>query len=232
MKVFKAFGRPFFWRYSRFDDLWYNLRNRLFRKYYLLDIRAMGRGDWYDCDFKIFHAVFQLLVNFVEEEKSHMTMWLSRETDETDPEVRAWLRATWFDRRWNRQAWKERLGMAYLRWEMTLDGPSIPEDEQSPGQAQSARQILALYKWYKWERPERDKTREAREFHGFERLDAAGNPTHEWRGEKDAYGTLMNTFSPEYNKYCDELHAIEAQHKQEDTEKAQLVVALRQGMWT
>lgn len=213
-----------------FKKLCRNWWNRLFSKYHLLDITAMTRGEWYDADYQMFHAVFQILVNYVEKELPALVKSAPEGTFE--PDRTAWLRASWLDKCLFRQDWKECLGLAYLSWAGDLDDPSLPEDEQSPQQAEEARKLMYLYEWYKWTRPQRDLLREAAEFDGFEHIDAQGNLTHEVWGARVENGIRMNAFSPEFREYLEVCRDIEQSHENEDTKKAQQLIALRSGMWT
>jgi len=62
----------------RIKDAYYYLRNRFFRKYYLIDTH-LSKGSWHDSDYKILHGMMSVLVDFVEKEQK-IVDWT------TDPE--------------------------------------------------------------------------------------------------------------------------------------------------
>lgn len=117
------------WYYSllrrKYRDVYYYIRNRFFRKYYLLDIKAMSRHEWWDSDYQIFHAVFQILVNYVENELG-------------DGGKNA-----------------EKLAMEHLEWESHLDDGMDIDYSKGETQASVAKKVRELYLWYKHERPTR-----------------------------------------------------------------------------
>jgi hypothetical protein len=216
----------------RFKDLYYEIRNRYFAKYYLLDIKAMPRGACWDCDSRLFHGVFQILVNYVEGEKAHLSKIFLTE-DEIDSELLAYAKASRWDRWRNRAHWNERLGMAHLRWEAALDDPNMGTEYINTRQAQDAREVLALYKWYKWEFPVLEKQLNEEEYTGGPcYVGPDDQPTNELRGEEYGSFIRMNALTPEYREWMrdhgDRLEAFE----EEITEKTCAVIRLRRGMWT
>lgn len=118
--------------------------NRFVDRTHLLPTR-LTPGEYYDVDTKLFHAMFEALVDFIEIEKAWMEvvfndeMWRER-------------KYPWWHRyrllRWTRQRRCPEAGLAYLAWEMSLTGP----DQK---QADAAAEQLALYNWWKFLRPTR-----------------------------------------------------------------------------
>jgi hypothetical protein len=227
----------------RLGDGYYHLRNRLFARYYLIDLKAMGRGEWRDTDYRLFEAVFQLLVDFVENECAHLSKICydsdSLHDPETHPAIREWHAVSRWNRWKNRQQWNERLGMAHLEWEATLDDPSRGEFERNYSQAEKGRKSLELYRWYKYERPKRVDPWEAYP-------EPEAHYVHEKTGEplpgkfknmmeseqtEDGYWKMRELTEP-YREYLDKGAKLEQDQYQEDTERAQQVLAIRQGLWT
>lgn len=233
----------------RLADAYSHVRNRFFAKYYLLDIKAIPRGQWRDSDYQLFHAVFQILVNFVENEKAHMERicydaeWAKDHPDETHPDAIAWHNASWWDRWKNRKRWNERLGLAYLEGEAQMDNPNSPHyHEHCERQAEKARQVIALYKWYKYERPARIDPYDA--FPAPARAyvhEKTGDPVvgdgidimlYDPENEPSLAGRTMRQPTPEYSEYLKKGWELQEQYEEEDTAKAQQVLAIRRGLWT
>lgn len=216
------------------QDIYYEIRNRFFAKYYLLDIKAMPRGAWWDCDKRLFHGVFQILVNYVEQEKS-TTYWWDINAADCPPTIREWHLTPRWKRWWNRAEWNARLGVANLEDEGTMDDPNSPHyHEHCEGQAENARQTLALYLWYTVERPKRPEPFGAHNKPEYAHVDPFGNKTNEWfdPSTTDEHSALMNEFTEEYGEYLDKGGALSEQYEEEDTRKAQEVLAIRRSLWT
>lgn len=104
------------------------LKNRYVTKTHLLSTN-LTPGTWYDLDTRLLYGCFTSLVDFVEEEKVHMWRFMSKNER---PKFSS----------------KEEAGIAYIDWEISLG-------DESPSQAQSAKEIKELYLWWKHERPNR-----------------------------------------------------------------------------
>lgn len=55
------------WRYSWAYNLYYKTRNRLFKKYYLIDTR-LPRTEWYDTECKMLYGNMALMMDYIEGE--------------------------------------------------------------------------------------------------------------------------------------------------------------------
>lgn len=239
------------WQYSKVRDAYYYIRNRFFRKYYLIDIKAMTRHQWYDLDYRIFHVVFQILVDYVEGELGHdgkRSMDYEREKfangDWVHPNYVAYMRTPWTAKILKRKEWAEQLGLAHLDWEISLSDPTSKEYEcwvnddgtETPTcvmQSDKAKKVKDLYLWYKYERPKR-----------MDPWDAFSEPEilttgRWWKEVKLPNGNTRLSDehrSPEEHaelmKYYDQIHNLEQQYEDEDTEKAQQILAIRQFLWT
>jgi len=121
----------------------YYIKNRFFDKIHYLPTR-LEPGRHYDVDTRLLHGLFETLIDFVEVEKAHMHLWL-----EEKPQP---LRYRFPLLRWTSIRSRE-LGMKYLAWETTLDKPDLEPEQRCDGQAEVAREIIALYTWWKDVRP-------------------------------------------------------------------------------
>jgi|SRR6185437_939759 len=220
--------------------IYYNIRNRLFKKYYLIDIKAMPRGDWWDTDYRMFHGMFQLLVDYVEGECSHLSKYGSKyvtEKLEKDEDVHRFIVAYYQSPKWFRwiekERWNRLLGQAHLEWEISLDRPDLPENERNPSQAKSARKILELYKWYKDIYPNRIDPCDAFPEPVYKHLDNNGNPTDKMFEEKQQDGFYrMNNFSDEAHEYYNKVEKLEDQYYEEEQQKLKELIDIRNCLWT
>jgi len=112
------------------------------------------------------------------------------------------------------------LGVAYFEWAATLDNPALPPHEQSPDQARSAREVLALYTWWTLLRPAREEaTRTTYSYQGFE------------------LGSLDSSFdvnAPDYVSYMaamDKINDMEEIWEQEDTDMLIRLIKIRKSLW-
>lgn len=130
----------------RFRNAKYYILHRWVWRSHLYPIRDIEKGEYYDIDEKLFLTVFSMLVDYVEIEVAQLAKISA--TDYSHPDIVAYTRATWTDRWINRDKWNERLGLAHLEWEMTLES-------KFSNQALAAKEIRELYLWYKHIRPKR-----------------------------------------------------------------------------
>jgi len=106
----------------------YNTVHNIFISKSHLIVTGLTPGDWHDCDSRIRHGLFTLLVDFVEHEKAHMhrNAYFNDEVAKSDRED----------------------GIALLDWEIGLG-------EESPQQSIDAKEIKEIYIWIKDVRPAR-----------------------------------------------------------------------------
>ena len=144
------------WRFftKPFTDLRYAIRVRIFDKYHI--IKTGLPPGYIDGDTRIMHGLFNLLIDFVEVERALMYVIFSAEAQQRHKHP--W----WSVGRTRFKAFRDpAAGLAHLKWEMTLDSPSLPAHEQSPSQAASAREIWEMYHWWKFARPARPDPNDA-----------------------------------------------------------------------
>lgn len=135
-----------YWPYDRYCDVRHYLYNGFVTKPHYLKT-GFKFGRYYEIDDRMLYGMFETLVDFIEIEKAHMGSWNHPEYKSINP--------------W----WKEwrcpEAGLAHLDWEISLEKPQKDEDgkeipfSDSPRQAESAKEQLALYNWWKYTRPNR-----------------------------------------------------------------------------
>lgn len=119
----------------KWDAIITYIRFGFFEKHYLIDTKLSK--DYHDCDTRLLHGMFSLLVDFVEIEK-------------------AWMQAILCEK-YKRPWWKlvsrfrdRELGLKYLDWEITLIN-----SEYDDLQGINAKIIKELYLWWVDSRPNR-----------------------------------------------------------------------------
>jgi len=120
----------------RYENAISKLKSKYIRKHNLIKINSLKDDEWYDTDTRMMHGMFQLLVDFVELEKSHMQIMLFE-----DNPPRYMRKAKY------RSA---EMGINYLDWEISLS-----KEEGELNQSKNAKQIKELFVWWKYDRPTR-----------------------------------------------------------------------------
>jgi hypothetical protein len=136
---------PIKWKYDAVRN-W--IRFRTYDKYHI--VKTGLKPDYYGFGERILHANFNMLKDFVECDKSWHGFW-SQDEKEKQTWCQKYIPFYWTFVEFRRPD----LGINHLEWEMTLDDPSLPPQDQSPEQACSAREQMALYKWWTEIRPSR-----------------------------------------------------------------------------
>jgi hypothetical protein len=118
------------------------------RQHHIVKIHSLGPG-WHDTDARIFHSAFDLLTDFVEQEKASMMLHNDEEIKKLGIKVPR--------TRWGHRNWRSReLGLMYLDWEIALNDKKSPHYQpHCASQAKAAKEIKQLYLWYKDIRPKR-----------------------------------------------------------------------------
>ena len=212
--VYNSITRPF-------NNARYWVRCRLFDKYHIINTGL--RPGYADSDTRILHGMFNLLVDFIEVEKA----WIHVAFDK---EERRRRKHPWWSLGWTRfKAFRDiDAGLAHLKWEMSLDDPTLDEHYRSPLQAASAREQLALYDWWKNIRPIRPDA-----------YDASGWTAYcEKIRDKKGIDFLCDITdrSPEdeaeSKAALDKLCEIEQSYEDEDTEMLIRLIRARNHLWT
>lgn len=222
------------WPYDAANEVRYYICNRWIDRTHLIDTR-LERGQFHEGDTKIFHGIFETVVEFVEVQKAHMTM-MSRVWSGKKIPIQYRIRLL----RWGRIRSRE-LGLEHLEWESKLDDPSsehydqqyvelmggdqLPEGERVVcTQAHAARELIAIYTWWKDVRPARPDPH-----------DVSG--WSKYCEEKRLAGSLLAIEKTEEEKervrqILKHSHEIEEQYEKEDDEMIARVMKIRRHMWT
>jgi hypothetical protein len=131
----KIAGTVFWDYYNKFNDVFNYVRNRFFRKYYLVDTK-LPKGNYYDSDTLLLHSMFSILEDYVEIELSALYYFCHE--NEKNP--------NWFIRKFTR--YKSDKGLQYL--DLVIDDPVTPRQ-----QLKDSIEIKKLYIWWKQIRPNR-----------------------------------------------------------------------------
>lgn len=217
------------------QDKYYWVQNALFSRYDRITLDGMSAGDYHDTDYRMFHVVFQLLCDFVEIELAQMEMICHRK------EYSWWQRMTqyhlpmWWP---GKRKFARELGLRHFEWSCNLKEPDFDkwdnekheytETEALSNQAVHAIKLRDLYLWYRDVLPNRPDP-----------WDMALPDYNEAMivQDKDETGNHPLVFdrSPKGEAYYASLQVCADEEQrlyEEDTAKAQEVLAIRQGMWT
>lgn len=182
---------------------------RTFYRYHIVRCHGLKPG-YYEVEDQMMHAMFGLLVDFVELQSAHMHWACSDENT-----------------RWNRfknslrlRDWRSReKGMAHLDWEISLvfdEHMGVPLGDVDYGkptpQASSAKETKDLYLWWIDERPKRPDP-----------MDASGATEAHARMKEDPEG---------FHRAAVLSGEIEEQQHSEDEIMMKRLVAVRRSLWT
>lgn len=191
------------------------VRYRTFDRYHIL---KTGLPPGYnDVDTKMLYTNFTMLKDFVECEQ-------------------AWQKYCWSDDGYKSAPWytklplywkifefrSPKLGIEHFEWASTLDDPNLPLHKRAVGQAEDAREILALYYWWTRDRPARVEIE-----HGSYSDQGFG-----------ILGALDSDFDQnaadyiEYKKSITEAIDQEQAWYEEDTAMLVRLMKIRRGLWT
>lgn len=202
-----------------FNDLRYWIRCRVFDKYHVINTGL--EPGYADCDTRMLHGMFNLLVDFVEVEKAWMNVVFNKDNRKKykyPPFSLGWLRIRSFR--------CPEAGLAHLDWECSLGNPNLDEYERCESQAQTAYEILELYKWWKEVRPNRPDPMDAggwsawcryRDEKGYRPFDSSNYTTEEQAEER---------------RILDLTHKIEEEQHQEDNAMLVRLIKIRRSLWT
>lgn len=155
------------------------------------------KPNYYDLDTRMMHGLFNELVNFVEVDKALMNNIWGQKKFEKKP---------FFGRPRSKE-----LGLDYLEWETKL--------EESGGQAENAKEVIALYKWWTEVYKNRPDPNEASGWSGY--------------CERNSIEEIMDGNTKEDSQiYLDKLREIEVQYEKEDEEMLIRLIKIRKQLWT
>lgn len=172
-------------------------------------VTRLKPGQWHESDTRILYGLFQVLVDYVEVELSHMYYCCH-------PIEKPWYRRNLF--RWNRYRDAEN-GLKYLEWEMSLV-------DESPLQAERAQQVLSLYRWWTETRPQRNDP--------F--IESGLSAFYERQEGEGVMDMLAKTYTEEQHEQLKAMreldHALERQYDDEDTAMLIQLINIRHSLWT
>jgi hypothetical protein len=192
----------------------YWIRTRTVDKYHV--IKTGLAPGYQDAGTRILHGNFSLLVDYVEVELAWMNVVFDKEKFKKVP---------WWSKGWLRfKSFRNKeLGLDHLRWEMTLDSPSVPASDRNPVQAARAKEVWELYHWWKHIRPTRPDPH-----------DASG--WSEWCESKPFSDLLDDEKTPEeqtkVRNMINRSREIEEKYSQEDEDMLIRLIKIRESLWT
>lgn len=253
----KLFSNGIRWKFLRgLSEIKYWIRAAYRRVAYqwltsrkMIKLDKIAARDWRDIDTLLFESVSQLIINFVENEKSsrwHVKRFLdwSIPFDELDkwdkhPNVIAYANASWIDKWKHPDKWNWMLAQASLEWEMSLVNEEIegwePEEVGKKSRwAIQAEEVVELYKYFKFEVPNRKDPWEAFEEPEHHYVDENGNFTNKMLAPSDDFGMsrAVRSSTPESREYYNKITDLEQRYYEKDTEMCMRVLKIRQGLWT
>lgn len=201
-----------------FNDLRYYIRCRVFDRYHIINTGL--KPGYADCDSRMLHGMFSLLVDNIEVEKAWMNVVFNNGNQKK-------FKTPWWSKGWIRFKSFRNIdaGLAYLNWEISLDDPTLSEYQRCDQQAQSAREQLALYTWWKKIRPAR-----------LDPMDASGWSDYCAEHMVSLDDIFDDEKTPEeeikIRALLDKLNEIERAYHNEDTENLIRLVKIREHLWT
>lgn len=192
---------------------------RFIDKYHVLDTGL--KPGYHSIDEQILHVNFNLLKDFVEIEVGWKYLCFHPEEDPNRENF--FYRHFRMVRRWKNvnSRWTE-FGIKHFKWETTLDDPSLPPHEQSIEQAQTAREVLALYNWWTVQRPSR-KNVEITQY------------DHQGLGTLAILDATFNRTAADYIKHKEDMDRqaeLEKEWDEEDTEMLVRLMKIRRSLWS
>jgi hypothetical protein len=203
-------------------ELRYGIRVRVFDRYHVINTGL--KPGYYDCDTRMIHGMFNLLVDYVEIEQA----WIHVVFDKNEQRKR---KHPWWSCNWTRfKAFRDpQAGIDHLKWLMTLDSPTLPAYQQNPPHAAAAREIWEIYHWWKFVRPSRPDPH-----------DASGW-TKYCSEKRSVTGSLADIFDPpdetpeerqQIRDMLDKTRALEEAYDNEDEDYLIRLIKIRSYLWT
>lgn len=219
---------------------WYRrVRYQWFTPHKLLAIRSIPIHDYRDIDFLMLETIFQLVVNYVENEQYHRGMGIIKHNMKAVENVSKLKGARWAQAVLNNKRDKATVGLMSLEievfwkqnYEEDIDTPFSAVNEQN---AKMAKRLMKIYTWYKFERPRRGDPFDAFDYPEKGYIDSEGNLTNEFISDKpNVDGTYsMNVITNEYKTYFDKVTELEDKWIEEDTKMLKEAVSIRRYLWT
>ena len=222
------------WPLNRAKDIRnYSNSRWLFKSHALTS--SLKRGEYYEFDTRLLHAVFDELVNFVEIELAWMEVVFSEENQKE-------YKVPWYRTVLRLSRWRNvEAGLAHLAWASTLknDEEWMNKNDLNYGQptrqALAAQEIHKLYTWWKEEYPKRPDPMDVSGLSAYynEKQNAA-----KARGDdEDMLFSFLaedtDTLEKErWDKMSNLYHQIEMEQIEEDTTMLIRLIKIRREIWT
>lgn len=199
----------------------YALYNIIFRGHNKVKLTKFSGKTWIETDTRLFEATFELLCEFIENQKAWMEVICQPKKYDR---VTKW-KLRYLPRKWRKQLSRQ-LAMEYLDWEIN--------ECDLPHQAESARKQKELYLWYNdvynkyndpWDMLP-DPPGKLLDYTPCD-WDESGNPT--------MFELNLHKDDPAWNEYHAASRAAMAEENRrykEATEKAIEVLQIRESLWT
>ncbi len=188
----------------KFRDLYWWVRHRTFDKYHVVDTGL--EPGYYDKDMLMFHAMFQLLVDFVEEECADMHRLYCRHVKFPPSKDNG------------------KAGLEYLKMH-SKDMKEMREEDNLPYNFldDPYLEIITLYRWWTEDRPRR--------YEAYDIYEDLGNIGRLF--QETEHGTFQYVEPKKKEGFEDvKLWEVEDYYSEEDTEMACRLVRIRNAMWT
>jgi hypothetical protein len=221
-KAFDSIQKVIYWPVDKLYNAKYYIVNRWIDQSHALVAhpKHIKPGQYRDFDYRILICLFDELVDFVEIEKAYSNY---RWSEEKQKGMKWWQVGRWRTRTWR----SAEAGLAHLEWESTLTDEEWIEDKSQAKltlQAETAKEIIALYKWWTEVYPNRP-----------EPMDASG-----WSAYCDNQRERGIDFfdeDPEADKWDtrsmhDKMREMEKSYEAEDTEMLIRLIKIRGSLWT
>jgi len=221
-EAFDAIQKFIYWPVEKLYNMKYYIVNRWIDQSHALVAhpKHIKPGQYRDFDYRILVCLFDELVDFVEIEKAYSNY---RWSEEKQKGMKWWQVGRWRTRTWR----SAEAGIAHLEWESTLTDEEWIEDKSQAKltlQAETAKEIIALYKWWTEVYPNRP-----------EPMDASG-----WSAYCDDQRERGIDFfeeDPEADKWDtrsmhDKMREMEKAYEAEDTEMLIRLIKIRGSLWT
>lgn len=178
-----------------YDNVKHKLRNRFVQKHYVLNT-GLPKWEYHDNPERILLGLLETVVEFIEIEKAHMNDVFG---DEGELKIK--------DRR--------EAGLRYLDWEISLG-------EESPFQAEAAKELKEIYLWYKDIRPNRPDPMDESGWSKY----CEDRPIMDWSSSKTDEERAM------VKRMLDKTNNLEEVYDKEDEQMLIRIIKVRQSMWT
>jgi hypothetical protein len=181
--------------------------------------KHIKRGQWRDLDCRILICLFDELVDFVEIEKAYSNY---RWSEEKQKGMKWWQVGRWRTRTWR----SAEAGLNHLEWEMTLtDEEWLEEDKKHEAkptvQAETAKEIIELYKWWTEVYPNRPEPMEVSGWSAY--CDSKSDGIFDIFEKDDGVDT---------GPMLDKMREMEKAYEEEDTQMLIRLIKIRGSLWT